>query len=183
MFTVGSKKISIAAACVLALPWLVSGCGSTQKSSFSSSGGSAAERNPNEYRAQDAQLIERSNSVAVYSSPEKAKRAIGRQPDNVVDEGNGVETHYYNADSMPTSERLRLRYSGGRLIGKEIVPPDANGDVAKSKASKSNIPASDSANYIDMREYNPKSPNANNSRLNKPAVANPSDNVNAPAGR
>ena len=79
MFTVGSKKISIAAACVLALPWLVSGCGSTQKSSFSS--GTAAERNPNEYRAQDAQLIERSNNVAVYSSPERAKRAIGRQPD------------------------------------------------------------------------------------------------------
>lgn len=172
MFTVGSKKISMAA-CVLALPWFLSGCGSTPKSSV---GGGVVERNPNEYRAQDEQLIQRSNNVPVYTSPEKAKRAMGRQPDDVVDEGNGVETHYYNADGTPTSERLRMRFSGGRLIGKEILPPDANGDAAKSKTTKSNIPTSNDANYIDLREYDPKNPKAtNNNDINA--------RLNAPAGR
>ena len=172
----GFKTISagLAFACVLAV---FSGCGSSLKSSTGGGGVSDAKKS-DKYRAQDAQLVERSNGIGVYSAPDNARKAMRRAPDEVVDEGNGAVTHYYNADSSPTSERLQLRYAGGRLVSKEIVPPDANADGAKA-VSRSVIPESNAANYVDMREYNPKNTSASKAQFNRAAANNPTDNANA----
>jgi hypothetical protein len=112
----------VAAALVLALPWLA-GCGSQKQSSF---GSTAAVKKPNQYKAQDEQLIQSSNKIAVYSTPDSARRVLKRQPDQTSTDDSGVVTQYYNSDDTPNAERLRLRYSNGHLIGKEIIPPDPN---------------------------------------------------------
>ena len=167
-----------------ALPMILTGCSGSSSSSSSATGaaggggGGADARNPNEYKAQDKQLVERSDRIPVYSSPEDARRTMHRRPDEVVEEGSGVQAHYYNADSSPTSERLRLRYSSGRLIAKEILPPDANGDTA---ASQTAVQKSDAANYIDMREYNPKTAAANRNQASRYSSMNANSNSNANA--
>jgi hypothetical protein len=120
----GSRLSALAAAAlVIALPWLASGCGSKSHSSF---GGVNPARKPNQYKAQDTELVQASNKIPVYSSPDNARRAMKRQPDQTVSEENGVITQYYNSDDTANAERLRLRYSNNRLIGKEILPPDPN---------------------------------------------------------
>src|SRR5204863_663852 len=110
----------LSVALVLALPW-VCGCGSQTHSSF---GGVAPARKPNQYKAQDADLVQTSNKIPVYSTPDSAKRVMRRPPDQTINEENGVVTQYYNSDDTPNAERLRLRYANGHLIGKEIIPPD-----------------------------------------------------------
>lgn len=110
-------------ALVLALPLIAGGCGSQPHSTL---GVNSAVRKPNQYKAQDDQLVTNSNKIAVYSTPDGARRVMKRQPDQTVTEENGVITQYYNSDDTPNAERLRLRYSNGHLIGKEIIPPDPN---------------------------------------------------------
>jgi len=114
-------KLSVLALVVFA--WtLVCGCGQTTHSL-----GSAPVRNrSNQYKGQDAELVQASNKIPVYSSPESARRALNRQPDQTITDDNGVVTQYYKSDDTPNAERLRLRYSNNRLIGKEIIPPDPN---------------------------------------------------------
>ena len=161
---------------VLALPWIVAGCGSSHSSSSSGGGGAASvTHQPDQYKPLDTQLVDHSNNIQVYSSPENAKRVMHRAPDKVVDEGNGVETQYYNADSSPNADRLRLRYQNGRLIGKDIIPPNVNADPTVSSTTSYSIPKSNDANYIDLREYDTRNKTA------KPKLNNASatDNANA----
>jgi outer membrane lipoprotein-sorting protein len=172
----GSKGVVTIAA--LALVFFVSGCGSSPKSSTSSSGGVSDAKKTDKYKAQDAQLIERSNGIGVYTAPDNARKTMRRAPDEVVDEGNGRVTQYYNADNSPTSERLQLRYAGGRLVSKEIVPPDANASGANA-VQRSAIPESNAANYVDMREYNPKNTSASKTQFSRAPSNNPADNANA----
>src|SRR5947207_7966343 len=102
-----------AAALALAVPWLA-GCGSQSHSTL---GTNTAVRKPNQYKAQDDQLVQNSNKISVYSTPDNARRVMKRQPDQTVNEDSGVITQYYNSDDTPNAERLRLRYSNGHLIG------------------------------------------------------------------
>ncbi len=165
----GLRKVSMTV--LLVLPVLIAGCGKAEHSHLG--GGSVAKKDPG-YKAQDQELITRSNSIPVYSSPDNARRAMRRQPDDIVKDGNGNDTLVFNADSTPNSEQLRLKYQNGRLIGKEIVPPDANADSRSVAASRSTIPQSNDANYIDMKEYNPKA-----SKTKAVAPTTPSDSANA----
>ncbi len=164
----GLQKVSMTL--VLALPWIVAGCGSSQSSSSASGdgGGAASVTRQPDYKPLDTQLVERSNNIQVYSSPESAKRVMRRAPDSVVDEGNGVEAQYYNADGSPNADRLRLRYQNGRLIGKEIIPPNVNADPSVKSSSSYAIPKSNDANYIDLREYDTRNKTAR-PRLNPAA--------------
>jgi hypothetical protein len=99
---------------------------------------------------------------------------MGRDPDQIVNEPNGTVTQYYSGDGSATSERLRLRYSDGHLIGKEIVPPDVNGTTApvtrnvlseKDYGGDAGLPAA----HLDANAAQ----NANfNAQLNLPARRN-----------
>jgi len=102
---------------------LLAGCKTKQKDVSRSA---PITRKSNAYHPMDKELVQHSNTIPVYSTPDSAKRVLGRQPDSVVTENNGTQTHYYSGDGTNNSERLRLHYSGGHLIGKEVVPPDVN---------------------------------------------------------
>lgn len=157
----------------LVLPLLLTGCGPEKKKNTFS--GSSEARKVDKYKAQDTELVTHSDKIPVYSAPVDARRAMRRAPDDIVDNGNGSETHYYNADTSPTSEKLRLQYSGGRLVGKEILPPDAT--TASGPGTRYTIPKGDAANYVDMKEYNPKA--STRSASTRATSNNPSDNANA----
>jgi hypothetical protein len=130
-----------------ALPIALSGCGSSQTTSSVTSGGGGVVRKANTYKAQDAQLIERANNITVYSTPDTVRRVMHRQPDQTVDEANGVVTQYYNSDDSPTAERLRLRYANGHLIGKEIMPPDVNASANGPSVYGANTTAAFNADF------------------------------------
>lgn len=115
-------RLSLCAGLTLAL----TGCGKNNQSSDSVGSGGATIRKP-VHKATDTQLVKGSNDVPVYSTPDSARKAMRRNPDQTVDEGNGVTAQYYNGDQTnANSERLRLRYAQNRLIGKEIVPADSS---------------------------------------------------------
>ena len=150
------------AAALLFLSALLTGCGKSNQSTDSVGGGAQSLRKSN-YKAQDAQLVQGSNNIPVYSTPDNARRALRRSPDQTVNEGNGTVTQYYNSDqSNANSERLRLRYADNRLIGKEIVPADGTASTAQTPNSgkvnvqgleTNNAPARSS--YGTSNYYNP----------------------------
>ncbi|HLX64132.1 MAG TPA: hypothetical protein VKX17_22860 [Planctomycetota bacterium] len=127
----------------------LAGCGGSQSSSFTPGG--AVVHNPNQYKPLDKELVAQSNTITVYSTPETARRVMKRQPDQTVNEENGVVTQYYKSDDSPNAERLRLRYANGHLIGKEIVPPTSvNTDpVLNSTNTLGNTPYDTTSNPAD----------------------------------
>ena len=118
----------------------LSGCGKGNQSSDTVSSGGASTLRKSNYKANDKQLVQGSNNIPVYSTPDSARKALRRAPDQTVDEGGGVVTQYYNSDQTnANSERLKLRYSQNRLIGKEIVPGEQSASVpAEVNASARN---------------------------------------------
>lgn len=132
---------------LLAFALVLSGCGKSKQSTDSVGGGAQTLRKSN-YKAQDTQLVQGSNNIPVYSTPDSARRALRRTPDQTVDDGKGVVTQYYNGDQgNANSERLRLRYADNRLIGKEIVPGEGvSADAQVSNTGKVNVQGLETSN-------------------------------------
>jgi len=177
------RAIAFTTACVALM--LSSGCGKGSQSSAGVTSSRTLNKSP-KYKAQDAQLVQGSNNIQSNSTPDGARRAMRRAPDETVVE-NGRVVQYYNSDAAAgRSERLKLSYDNGRLINKEIVPADggisdptvvntsSSGVVNVQGLEPANTPASNNA---ASRGYGTSNYYSNN--YNTPRAGNASDQQNA----